>query len=715
MQNVDFELLPHSSELDGSANEYLLPASGGGFLLPAQVAGAERFLVFTIEVLEDHSLPMNLMVYARDSGTEVASLKDKVASDENSGSGLAHGEATAETSETGTAGDAATADHSGSGGAGDPRFTLRFGLMPRVRTRVCIDLRWLDAHVLFPGHMPGQLKFVCHGSRIAPEEVDHVTLVNHPCFHDVRLHVSDMVLSDERPQPIPLPDVKLIDRYGQLKTKMTPNRILDDESLKAQLHEALGAHSDGHSLPGWNRFGGWTGKKLGEATGFFRSVKADGRWWLADPDGCAFFSTGPDCVVARSDCRVDGLETLLDWLPDSDDPEWSAFFREADWGSGETPRGPGRLFSFEQANLRRAFGDDWYEKWTQLIRRQLKKNGMNSLGNWSDDRLFGTLGMPYVTSMPRFPTTPVKIFRDFPDVFDPEYAADAARCADKLMQRRGDPFMIGYFLGNEPAWAFVNHLIIADEVLANPAQSACRAELIRWLGERHGGIEALNAAWGTTFHSFDALSAPLSGTSARSPAAREDMRAFSRILLERYIAIPSMACREADPEHMNLGLRWAWISDPDVVTGWEHFDVFSINCYAVEPTPALDQVRQLNVDRPVMIGEFHFGALDAGLTATGLEAVRSQHDRGVAFRHYCERVAAHPNGVGCHWFQCYDQFALGRFDGENYNIGLFDICSRPQPEMMEAIHACGLNLYEVMSGLKPPIDEKPESLPMIAY
>ena len=85
-----------------------------------------------------------------------------------------------------------------------------------------------------------------------------------------------------------------------------------------------------------------------------------------------------------------------------------------------------------------------------------------------------------------------------------------------------------------------------------------------------------------------------------------------------------------------------------------------------------------------MIGEFHFGALDRGPTATGLEGVQTQSERAKAFRYYCERVAAHPYGVGCHFFQCYDQFVLGRFDGENYNIGLFDICSRPYPEMFDA-------------------------------
>ena len=154
---------------------------------------------------------------------------------------------------------------------------------------------------------------------------------------------------------------------------------------------------------------------------------------------------------------------------------------------------------------------------------------------------------------------------------------------------------------------------------------------------------------------------------------------------------------------------------PLLVSGWECFDVFSINCYAQDPTPALERVRELKVDLPVMIGEFHFGALDRGLTATGLEAVENQAERAKAYRYYTERVAAHPQGVGCHWFQCYDQFALGRFDGENYQIGLMDICLQPYPDMAGAVESTARAVPGILTGAEEPFAERPRSLPMIAY
>lgn len=275
--------------------------------------------------------------------------------------------------------------------------------------------------------------------------------------------------------------------------------------------------------------------------------------------------------------------------------------------------------------------------------------------------------------------------------------------------------MIGYFLRNEPSWAFVDNLVLADEVLYQPARTACREALVVELQDKYGTVERLNEAWKTCFAGFEDLYRQQKNLSSCSERAWEDLRAFSVKMLERYVGIPARACREVDPNHMILGMRWAWISDPDLAAGWENFDVFSINCYAVDPTAAIENVVKLGVDLPVMIGEFHFGALDAGPSATGLEGVRTQKDRGTAYRYYCERVAAHPNGVGCHYFQCYDQFVLGRFDGENYNIGLFDICSQPYPEMAESVRACSSTIYEVADGQRKPAEEKPESIPMIAY
>lgn len=640
---------------------FRLSKDGAGFHL-RQLAGCpERYLVFHVQVCEAHSLPMTLSVYAQ--------------------------------------------------GEDAPAFTLRFGLLPGVDTAVCVDLRWLDGGELFPEGLTGGLKLVCHGRRVHREEIRDVILGSMPCYHDVTLQFHDMMLTGEKPA-VQLPEKKLIDRFGQDAQRQWPGKTAGLDALRDRLSLQLQEAGRGYPFGDWSPYGGWKAKKLAEGTGFFSRCKRDGRWWLVDPLGYAFFSVGVDCVDPYVDCRVEGLESWLEWLPPREQQPYAEMYRRRRFASGR--RLP-LTFSFSAANLYRAFGENWFASWQAMMRGQLKSMGVNTLGNWSDARILGTMDIPYVVQLPEFPATKETVFRDFPDVFSEEYASEARRCARALADRKDDPLMIGYFLRNEPAWAFVDGLSLAGEVLYHPAKTACKERLIAFLRERYGDIDRLNAAWHTGFDAFDRLYAPQKDVARWSDASRRDMEDFSRLMLRAYVEIPARECRLADPNHMNLGMRWAWISQPDLVTGWECFDVFSINCYATDPTSAIDRVAELGVDLPVMIGEFHFGALDAGLTATGLEGVASQRDRGLAYRYYCESVAAHPFGVGCHYFQCYDQFALGRFDGENYNIGLFDICSCAYPEMKRSIRACSETVYPVAAGERARTQRRAASIPMIAY
>lgn len=635
-----------------------LPAAGGGFEVNEIAKTAERYLNLTITVQEEHSMAFELRAYGE--GDEKA------------------------------------------------RVVVRFGLMPKYRTHVCLDLNWLDGHILFPGHIPGELKVVCHGSRIDRKEIVRAEIVSCEAYHDVQVLFEDVELSDTPRQASEAPAEKLVDEMGQYMPKQWAGKMPDLAAMKEAIR-AQAALPNAYPFADWTSWGGHAGMKLAEGTGYFSKIKKDGRWYLLDPEGCAFFSAGPDCVIARCDGRVDGLEQLLTWLPENDPELVEPMDRE--WG--EVPRGVGKMMSYERANLKRTFGENWYECWKSMVVSQLKNMGMNTLANWSDPALYGR--MPYVTSLERFPETGHKIFRDFPDVLSPEYRQDAETCAQALLARHDDPWMIGYFLRNEPGWAFVNDLVIADEVLRDGENTYCKQGLLAWLREKYEDIAALNAAWQTEFADFEALNRPIEKASAFSAQAESDLRAFSAVLIRAYTEIPSSACRRADPNHMILGMRWAWISDPVLASGWECFDVFSINCYAVDPTSAIERVNELNVDLPVMIGEFHFGALDSGLTATGLEAVATQKDRGRAYCYYCEHAAAHPMCVGAHYFQCYDQFVLGRFDGENYNIGLFDICLQPYHDMAQAVQACSERMYDIHAGKLPPTQDKPESLPMIAY
>jgi hypothetical protein len=69
--------------------------------------------------------------------------------------------------------------------------------------------------------------------------------------------------------------------------------------------------------------------------------------------------------------------------------------------------------------------------------------------------------------------------------------------------------------------------------------------------------------------------------------------------------------------------------------------------------------------------------------------------------------------VGVHYFILYDQSALGRFDGECYNIGLYDVCNRPYEPLCDAARASHERLYDIATGAVPPFSNAPEYLPKL--
>jgi hypothetical protein len=89
--------------------------------------------------------------------------------------------------------------------------------------------------------------------------------------------------------------------------------------------------------------------------------------------------------------------------------------------------------------------------------------------------------------------------------------------------------------------------------------------------------------------------------------------------------------------------------------------------------------------------------------------VRDLAERGVAYRYYVEQAAAHPALIGTSWFQWVDQPCTGRFDGENYNIGLVDVTDRPYADLVEAMRTTHRRVQAVHAGTTPPFATKPQA------
>jgi len=145
------------------------------------------------------------------------------------------------------------------------------------------------------------------------------------------------------------------------------------------------------------------------------------------------------------------------------------------------------------------------------------------------------------------------------------------------------------------------------------------------------------------------------------------------------------------PNQLYMGCRFAWVNDRAARAAGKFCDIVCYNRYRY----SVEELRLPGeIDMPLIIGEFHFGALDRGMFHTGLRKTANQEDRADKYRDYVQGALRNPYIVGTHWFQYKDQATTGRGDGENYQIGFIDICDKPYPEIVRACREVGYNLYE---------------------
>ena len=71
--------------------------------------------------------------------------------------------------------------------------------------------------------------------------------------------------------------------------------------------------------------------------------------------------------------------------------------------------------------------------------------------------------------------------------------------------------------------------------------------------------------------------------------------------------------------------------------------------------------------------------------------------------------------VGVHYFVLNDQEALGRFDGENFQIGFVDVCHRPYAELVDAARAAHEAMYDVMQGRAPSFAGEARETPRVGF
>jgi len=157
----------------------------------------------------------------------------------------------------------------------------------------------------------------------------------------------------------------LVDAYGQSTRAKWPEKVSSDEQLKGA------AAKEQQQLKSWlaertkaplDKFGGWTQGPAFKGSGFFRTEKRDGRWYLVTPLGYPFYSLGVNTVAADvNQTYVAGREWMFESLPKADEPLASHFGEGDNRGGNGVDQGrgfnAGRWYDFYGANLQRLYGD----------------------------------------------------------------------------------------------------------------------------------------------------------------------------------------------------------------------------------------------------------------------------------------------------------------------------------------------------------------------
>ena len=475
----------------------------------------------------------------------------------------------------------------------------------------------------------------------------------------------------------------MIDKYGQFMHRDWPGKIHEDSDLQKSFDAEI-ADLAAHPTPkDRNKYGGWTAGPKREATGHFRTEKIDGKWWIIDPEGCLFWSHGVDCVIDLFGATpINDLEYLFTELPPDDGPFASCY----GW------RGDNRTYDFLTANIIRKYGENWTATYYDFVHQRLHSWGMNTIGNWSTPAICRMQRTPYTDNLSvNAPSIRGNEGRGrFPDPFDTQFRQSIKASAASAAQSSGDdPWCLGYFVSNELGWG--NETSLSLIALASPPEQPAKIALVEHLKNKYDGdITKLNNVWQSEFKNWEALLQATERPNEQN--AREDLVECYRLIAECYFSVISEEVKTACPDKLYLGCRFSSYNPVVATEAAKYCDIVSYNIYRYDLNHfTLPE----GVDKPCIIGEFHFGALDRGMLHAGLCPTESQEARAAAYEKYVKSALNNPYYVGTHWFQYMDQATTGRYDGENYQIGIVSLCDSPYPETIATVRKMGDIMYEL--------------------
>lgn len=426
-----------------------------------------------------------------------------------------------------------------------------------------------------------------------------------------------------------------------VKRKPSDSRWTPRETRTLELLRDFTPLSD---LPETDAYGGLVGIQR-EATGFFRTEKIGGRWWIVDPEGHPCYNIGC-CSVSMS----------------------------------PTTRG--------REALQATYGDE--QAWASETVALLADNGFNSLGCWSDyERLRAARPIIYTPRLnlmsgfggrlrityqqpghAGYPNDCIPVFH--PDF--PEYCRASAK--SQIGSLKDDPWLLGYFIDNE--LPFRENAL--DRYMELPEDDYGRKAAEQWIADNH--VRRGEAGYST-----------------------EDRLAFLEYVADAYFRITCEAIRAADPNHMVIGCRLHGASlryEPVFRACGRYCDIVSVNYYGAW-TPDRERLDSWLkwAGKPFLITEWYAKGMDSGmLNETGAGwTVRTQADRGRFYQNFTLALLENPGCVGWHWFKYMDNDPTSTSadpSNLNSNKGFLTNTYQPYSELLERMRALNEQAYPLI-------------------
>lgn len=558
----------------------------------------------------------------------------------------------------------------------------KFILLPNQTATVMVELANVGYGIYRPPVLGEGFRCVW-GNNVNRSQVFMWHLANHE-FSRVRIEADQFRLIKNN-----APATGLVDTYGQSSVGTWPGKVVSNGDFEVQRQEELSDLS--LNPPPATVFGPVV---PGAPTGRWSTAKLpNGRWILTNFEGRQFWSFGLHTVRPENGTPVDGRTNLFQNLPPDTgvNPHYST-----SWQDGR------RLYDFFTQNLEIKYGANWYDQFPAFAQQRLRSWGFNTVGDWSDPRIYAAPQIPFIRSIntagtPHVIRPPFNDWRGLPDPYWSGFKDFiVARLQTNLGSYNGDPMFMGFYIDGEYKWAnpFDRNTWyqVGPTVLNANNSLPAKQVLLRRLQMQYRVISRLNSAWGTNFASFTVLQNEniLPNRPLRTSFTR-DMQRFTLDYIREYYRQVRAAVNQFGTTALYLGARDHTFAPPEMDRIAAPFvDVISIEGYGYEQH---QDWTFGGIDKPIILYEMHFGATDRGGWTAGWGVAADQADRAERLRSYFHRASKSNQVIGAHWFEYADQPVTGRDrDLENIACGFVTITDTPNYEIIGAAREVGRNI-----------------------